>query len=104
MGFCDYEVFESPDNRGQYNWPETVVSSQAQSLTCVFGPVRLDDNAANAVVTRECVGNLRWMNYDGSQCATQDTDMLRQLGRVMIQYGREIRNMFMGTLCLCRKI
>ena len=78
-GFCDYDEFISPDNRGQYNWPEVEVSD-IQQLPCEYGSQNLVLN--NGMATRECTANLVWGNYNGSTCATRDTQMLRILGNV----------------------
>ena len=82
MGFCNYEEFESPDNRGQYNWTESIVSDQVQNLGCFYG-AQIEENM-DARATRRCTNNLQWADYDESQCASQDTNMLRILGRVTL--------------------
>ena len=88
IGFCNYEEFESPDNRGQYNWTETIVSDQVLNLGCFYG-AQIEENM-DARATRRCTANLQWTDYDGSQCATRDTDRLRMLGRVLLLLISEV--------------
>lgn len=80
-GFCNYEELESPDNRGQFKWIETIVSNEVQRLSCIFGAQI--EGMDNSMATRLCRSNLRWTDYNGNQCATRDTDRLRRLGKVI---------------------
>lgn len=73
-GFCNYEEFDSTDNRGIYNWAEQTVSVMPQRLNCSFGA---QDLTIGGMVERTCESNLMWANYDGKQCATLDTARLR---------------------------
>lgn len=58
-GFCDFETFESPDDRGYYNWPETMAGT-TERLHCTFGPLLSN---ANAMAQRFCEANLQWREY-----------------------------------------
>ena len=78
-GFCDYDEFESPDNRGTYNWTEQVVSSDPQPHSCFFGSQNQD---SVGMARRTCEGNLEWGMYDGTECATADTFRLRSITNV----------------------
>ncbi len=80
-GFCNYEIFESPDNRGMYNWTEQIVSPIVpQRLNCSFDPQNLE---AGGMAERICMANLQWADYNGEQCATFDTALLRMLATVI---------------------
>ena len=82
-GFCNYEMEESSDNRGQYNWTEHAVSSEPLPMQCVYGA--LDETVGGmAMATRECGANLMWEAYDGSTCATLDIYELRSLSKVSV--------------------
>lgn len=74
MGFCNYEELDSPDERGQYNWTEQEVSSEPQRMKCVYG-AQFDGGMAERV----CEANLMWMDYNGLECITVSTFLLRML-------------------------
>ena len=85
-GFCSYETFVSPDDRGTYNWTETAVESPPviRELNCSFEP-QMDFGMAR----RACRANNTWSHpddysrlYDGAQCVTFSTFQLRQLSKV----------------------
>ena len=76
-GFCDYEVDDSFDNRGVYNWTEHVVSRDTPlQMKCVYG------QDEEAMATRFCRANLMWDVYDGRSCPTLDEHMLLLLSMV----------------------
>lgn len=78
-GFCDYDVFDSPDNRGMYNWTEQEVSNKVQRRECVYGPRIV---MGEGMAERACEANLVWADYNGLTCATFDTAELRRLANV----------------------
>ena len=87
-GFCSYERFISPDDRGMYNWMETAVESLpiVRMLDCFYEAQNL---MKGGMARRECVSNNTWrhpddasLSYDGAQCITRGTFQLRQLSQV----------------------
>ena len=85
-GFCSYENFISPDDRGTYNWTETAVANPpiVRELDCFYGP-----QEGVGMARRTCVSNNTWrhpneasLSYDGAQCITRSTSLLRQLAQV----------------------
>ena len=84
-GFCSYETFVSPDDRGTYNWTETAVTipPTIRKLECFYEPQQ-----DVGVARRECRDNDTWSHpddksaYDGNQCITNSTYQLRLLSRV----------------------
>ena len=85
-GFCSYETFISPDDRGIYNWTETAVATPptVHVLDCFYEP---QDEVGMA--RRVCRSNNTWSHpddlsrtYDGDQCVTNGTYQLRLLSRV----------------------
>ena len=87
-GFCSYENFISPDDRGIYNWSETAVKDQpvVRELNCFYGS---QEENQNGVARRQCLSNNTWRHpsdanrpYDGSQCITGSTAQLRMLRNV----------------------
>ncbi len=81
MGYCSYDRMESSDNRGVFEWPETVVQELKVELNCTAGP-QIQSNEDTARATRRCSQNNNWDEYDGKQCATLDTARLRTLAKV----------------------
>ena len=77
-GFCDYDDFESPDDRGRYKWPESKVF-ESRRLVCSHGPQDVD---IGGMAERTCTGNLMWDDYNGDECATFDTAFLRNITAV----------------------
>ena len=84
-GFCSYEKFISPDDRGIYNWSETAVEDQpvVRELNCFYGS---QEENRIGVARRQCLSNNTWRHpsdttrpYDGSQCITGSTAQLRML-------------------------
>lgn len=85
-GFCDHSLFfESPDNRGFYNWSETELGSGGQQAECFYGPVDLEEGGK---AVRACRVRYIWENevYNGAQseCITLATYRLRQLANVSV--------------------
>lgn len=87
-GFCSYERFVSPDDRGIYNWTETAVASRpiVRMLKCAYEP---QDLMNGGMARRSCISNNTWVHpedhlrsYDGIQCITNSTFQLRQISRV----------------------
>jgi hypothetical protein len=87
-GFCSYESFISPDDRGIYNWTETAVASPPiiRMLDCAYEP---QDLTSGGMARRACMSNNTWVHpenssrpYDGIQCITNSTFELRLLSRV----------------------
>ena len=87
-GFCSYDSFTSPDDRGTYNWTETAVTSPPtiRELDCFYEPQNIKEGG---IATRACLFNNTWRNpndttrpYNGSQCITESTFQLRMLSRV----------------------
>ena len=84
-GFCSYENFTSPDDRGTYNWKETAVANPpiVRELDCFYESQEAD------MARRACVSNNTWIHpddasrlYDEAQCITRSTFRLRQLSQV----------------------
>lgn len=86
-GFCSYESFISPDDRGIYNWTETAVSNPpVHTLGCAYEP---QDLIKGGMARRACISNNTWVHpedrsqlYDGIQCITNSTYQLRLISRV----------------------
>ena len=87
-GFCSYENFISPDDRGTYNWTETAVANPpiVRMLDCFYEAQNL---MKGGMARRECVSNNTWrhpddasFSYDGAQCITNSTYQMRLLSRV----------------------
>lgn len=87
-GFCSYEHFISPDDRGIYNWIETAVEGPVivRVLDCDYEP---QDLMNGGVARRACISNNTWVHpenhqrsYDGLQCITNSTYQLRLISRV----------------------
>lgn len=85
-GFCNFERFVSPDDRGTYNWAETAVETPpiVRELECFYEPQQ-----DIGVARRACRTNNTWshpddslLQYDGSQCVTNSTYQLRLLSQV----------------------
>ena len=91
-GFCSYENFISPDDRGTYNWTETAVANPpiVRELDCFYGP-----QEGVGMARRACVSNNTWIHpddttrsydearpYNGAQCITMSTFQLRELSEV----------------------
>ena len=86
-GFCSYDEFVSPDDRGSYNWTETAVESPPiiREVNCFYEP------SEDTMARRACVSNNTWRHpidgarsYDGSQCITNSTYQLRLLAQVSL--------------------
>ena len=85
-GFCSYENFISPDDRGTYNWTETAVEHPptVRELDCFY-----KTQEEVGVARRLCQSNNTWRHpsdptrsYDGSQCITESTFRLIMLSKV----------------------
>lgn len=86
-GFCDYTLsFESPDDRGRYNWSETEVGRRDEQ-DCFYGSIVATESGR---AVRTCRVRGTWENlelgkpYDGArnECITRGTFLLRQLAEV----------------------
>lgn len=72
-----------------------------RKLGCRYGSQ--DIKAEDSMATRTCVGNLMWGIYDGSTCATLDTQILRNISNVSVwSYHRGYWNNVMLGACLFR--
>ncbi len=89
-GFCSYDTFVSPDDRGTYIWTETVVASPpiVRMLDCAYEP---QDLMKGGIARRTCISNNTWVHpmypsrsYDGIQCITNSTFQLRLILRVCL--------------------
>ena len=88
-GFCDYEEFTSEDDRGNYNWTEQAVDlTTPQRQGCFYEP----QNEATGIgsASRVCAGNLDWQEYNGLQCITEQTFLLRELRRSLAEVGFDV--------------
>jgi len=70
-------MFETPDDRGAYNFSETEAVRAVMKL-CVFGNQSVNPPEPGHVM-RTCSGNLDWNNYNGLECASQALYNLRQV-------------------------
>lgn len=84
-GFCDHTLsFESPDNRGFYNWSETEVGRRDQQ-ECFYGSVVAMESGR---AVRTCHARGTWEEpdvgdkYDGAECISRGTFLLRRLAEV----------------------
>lgn len=82
IGFCNYDEFNSPDDRGQYNWTEQIVSPDPQLLNCFYEP---QDAVDGGMAERICEANLLWADYNGLECITLSTFILRKLARELAE-------------------
>ena len=94
MGFCDHSLlFESPDNRGFYNWSETEVGGRDQQ-ECFYGSVEEVGYAK-----RECQQRFTWdmtgEEYNGNDCVTFASFRLRVLDMVSLVVGLQV------FMCCC---
>ncbi len=69
-GFCDHEVIDTSDRRGQYTWSETKVGRIIER-SCVY------NNGSTG--RRQCLSHLRWNEADLMTCITRDTLELQLL-------------------------
>ena len=74
-GFCNNEVIDTPDRRGEYLWSETQVGSAIQR-SCFY------NNASTG--SRLCLSHLRWENANLKNCITSDTLELQLLAKSIV--------------------
>ncbi len=74
-GFCDNEMIDTPDRRGEYLWSETQVGQTIQR-SCFY------NNAS--IGSRQCFSHLRWENANLMNCITRDTLELQLLAERLV--------------------
>ena len=79
-GFCDYDNFMTPNDRGTYQFSETMVGKIVKHK-CEFGNQILSSNQVGQV-SRTCVSNRAWDAYNGQECASMALRMLRNTAQV----------------------
>lgn len=84
QGFCDHELnFQSPDNRGSYNWSETEVG-MTNEVQCFYDSML---SMETEMAVRKCNSRNVWTgtgasSYDGMECLTMNSYQLRLISKV----------------------